>query len=416
MEDLSRNVPPTSPPPARVPTMWPTTRPGFPVALVALLLLPASVAGQVYTGTWETTNNAGGTTVVTLQQTGERVSGTLSGNGTTATLQGVLEEGLVVGAVTGGPIESRLWFEAELEDEGLALTLISSLPDGSPNYDEMTTLLFERRTAGGGAGAATGGGAAGAAAGAAAAAVGGADPWVGIFSDGSVTVDLQGSGGRYTGTVRVAGQEFPLAVSGGSSELSGAFRTAEGEFPVTLRRTGTEMVLTTGGVSYPLRVAGTAAAPTNPLAPAPRPAAPAQPAQGEGGGGGIHDGTPLAQEWVQHLAGKMATRRSSSVSTGPGGVDGGMSSRTDVHLCPSGEFAFQGRSRLSLDVGGVAGNSRGDSQGAGRWRILTQGNVAGIELRYNDGSVELYRLDYQNGQTLVDGQRWLVVPSEVCGY
>jgi hypothetical protein len=133
-------------------------------------------------------------------------------------------------------------------------------------------------------------------------------------------------------------------------------------------------------------------------------------------GGGIHDGTPLAQEWVQHLAGKMATQRSSSLSTGPGGVDGGTSSRTDMHLCPSGEFTFQGRSRLSLDVGGVSGNSRGDSQGSGRWRILTQGEVAGVELRYNDGSVELYRLDYQDGQTLVDGQRWLVVPSELCGY
>jgi hypothetical protein len=404
-------------------------RPALPVALaVLLLLLPGCGSAQSYTGTWETTNNVGGTTVVSLQQTGQNVTGTLSGNGVSATLQGVIEDGLVVGAVTGGPVEGRLWFEAELEDGGLALTLVSSLPDGSPNYNEMTTLLFERRTSGEGRGgmAGTVGGGLPAPA---PPATGGGDPWVGSFSDGSVTVKLQGSGGQYTGSVRVEQQEFPLAVSGAGSELSGSFRTAEGDFPVTLRRSATELVLTTGGVSYPLQItsAGSAAG-NNPLAPGggrvgavpaqPAPGTPpGAPAAGGGSGGGIHDGTPLAQEWVQHLAGKMATQRSSSVSTGPGGVvDGGSSSRTDVHLCPSGEFVYQGSSRLSLDVGGISGNSRGDSGASGRWRILTQGDVAGIELRYNDGSVELYRLDYQDGRTLVDGQRWLVVPSEICGY
>lgn len=275
------------------------TRPGFPAALAALLLLPASLAAQ-YTGTWETTNNVGGTTVVTLQQTGDNVTGTLSGNGTTARLQGVIEEGLVVGAVTGGPVELRLWFEAELEDEGLVLTLISSLPDGSPNYDEMSTLLFDRRTAGGSAGAAAGGVNPGAAAGA-------------------------------------------------------------------------------GGM---------------------------------GGDGAIDDGTPLAREWVQHLAGNMATQ----MSRYDGGLGGGMTSRTDVHLCPNGEFAIQSNDQVGIDAGGAWGNARGNSATSGRWRILTQGEVAGIELRYGNGQVELYRLDYQNGQTLVDGQRWLVTPSNACGW
>lgn len=410
----------------------PLCLPGLLFALAALPLLPGSLGAQPYTGTWETANSTGGTTVVTLQQVGDNVSGTLSGSGTTARLQGVLEDGVVVGSVTGGPIELRLWFEAEVEDGGLLLTLISSLPDGSPNYDETTTLLFERRTAGGEVSAAPGAGGGGVGAGTPP--PGGGDPWLGIFSDGSVTLDLQGGNGRYSGTVRVAGQEFPLEVQGGATELQGAFRTADGDFPVTLRRTGAELILTTDGVSYPLRVAGApvaapAPAAANPLAPGggrqggsgqPSAPAPATVATATPGGaaapsraaGGLpHDGTPLGQEWFQHLAGKMATQ----MSRYDGGGGGGMTSRTDVHLCPGGEFAMRGNSQVGIDVGDVWAGAGGPSASSGHWRILTQGNVAGIELTFGNGTVELYRLDYQNGQTLVDGQRWLVTPSNLCG-
>jgi hypothetical protein len=41
--------------------------------------------------------------------------------------------------------------------------------------------------------------------------------------------------------------------------------------------------------------------------------------------------------------------------------------------------------------------------------------VVGIELRYGNGAVEQHRLDYQDGATYVDGERWYITPSETCG-
>jgi hypothetical protein len=129
-------------------------------------------------------------------------------------------------------------------------------------------------------------------------------------------------------------------------------------------------------------------------------------------GGALDDGTPLGRQWSQFLAGKKATRLSSYSSSGG---SGGYSSRTEVHLCAGGEFALSGSSSVTVDVGDAGGYSAGQRSGQGRWRIITQGDVAGIELRYANGEVEQYRLDYQNEQTLVNGERWFVTPSEACG-
>jgi hypothetical protein len=97
------------------------------------------------------------------------------------------------------------------------------------------------------------------------------------------------------------------------------------------------------------------------------------------------------------------------------GSAGGYSSRTDVHLCANGQFAMSGSNLVSVDVGDAGGYSGGNTGGQGTWRIITQGNVVGVELRYADGQAEQHRLDYQDDKTYVDGERWLITPSEVCG-
>jgi len=131
---------------------------------------------------------------------------------------------------------------------------------------------------------------------------------------------------------------------------------------------------------------------------------------GPGPGGRLDDGTPLGQQWVQSLAGRKATRMSSYSS----GDAGGYSSRTDVHLCSTGEFAILDRSSVTVDVGGAFGNSFGSGTDRGRWRILTQGPLAGIELQYANGQVERYRLERRGNQTYVEGERWLITPSGAC--
>jgi hypothetical protein len=96
------------------------------------------------------------------------------------------------------------------------------------------------------------------------------------------------------------------------------------------------------------------------------------------------------------------------------GLEGGYTSSTEYHLCRSGEFLLKQSSSTSVDVGGAYGYSGGKNNRSGTWRIITQGQLVGIELRYSDGEVVQARLDYQNGQTLVDGERWLIGRSEVC--
>jgi hypothetical protein len=118
------------------------------------LLAAAPASSQTYTGSYAAPNDRGGQTVVMLRQVGDTVVGTLAGNGSTFQLKGVLEDGTVVGAVTGMP-GGGLWFEAELDGRDLHLTLVGAGADGQPDYAQMSTLVFMRQ---GGDGAAAGDG------------------------------------------------------------------------------------------------------------------------------------------------------------------------------------------------------------------------------------------------------------------
>lgn len=368
------------------------------------LLVAAPAAAQSYDGSYAARNDQGGQTVVTLRQQGEKVTGTIVGSGSTFQLNGVLEEGAIVGAVTGAP-GGGLWFEAELDEGTLYLTLIGTGADGQPDYEQASTLVFARQGA-------AGEGNPLAAAGANPLAKP-ADPWVGVFSDGTLVLQLQGGEGDYTGSAELAGQRFPVAVRGAGASLSGSFRSPDGEFPLTLQLSGTTVVASTGGATYTLH-RGAAGAGANPLAGGAAPAGGAGvqgSAQAVGGGGGLDDGTALGREWSQFFAGKKATKMSSYSS----GSAGGYSSRTDVHLCANGQFAMSGSSLVSVDVGDAGGYSGGNTGGQGTWRIITQGSVVGIELRYANGQAEQHRLDYQDDKTYIDGERWFITPSEACG-
>ena len=110
------------------------------------------------------------------------------------------------------------------------------------------------------------------------------------------------------------------------------------------------------------------------------------------------------------LAGKKVTYISSYSS----GISGGYTAKIEVHLCSSGQFLYRDQSNVSVDVPGAYGYSGGNQGDTGTWHIITQGNVAGIELRHNGGNVEQYRLDYQGGKTFANGTRVYVTPGEVC--
>lgn len=216
-----------------------------------------------------------------------------------------------------------------------------------------------------------------------------ADPWAGTYVSPQLTLVLQGQNGRYTGTATLNGQSFPVTLQSSAEGLTGSYRANGMDFPMSLTRNGDGVILGADGESVAL-------------------------SRGTGAGGSAPQraeaASPLAEQWHNHLAGNMAARYSRYSS----GLEGGYSSKTEYHLCRNGEFLFQSSSSVSVDVGGAYGHSGGDRGQRGTWRIITQGDLAGIELRYQSGEVVQARLDYQNGQTLVDGERWLIGRSEIC--
>jgi hypothetical protein len=97
------------------------------------------------------------------------------------------------------------------------------------------------------------------------------------------------------------------------------------------------------------------------------------------------------------------------------GSAGGYSSRTDYHLCSNGRFHMNDQTSESVDDGGAYGYSGGSDATSGTWRIITQGQLVGIELRYKNGEVSQHRLQYEDNATYIDGNRWYITQTDQCG-
>ena len=120
----------------------------------------------------------------------------------------------------------------------------------------------------------------------------------------------------------------------------------------------------------------------------------------------IETDTPLAQQWDQHLRGKKLTQLS-SYSSGGGG--GGYSSERVAFFCRDGSFLYFASSSVSVygSMGG-SGSSSGTTETTGTWRVVTEGDVAALEIQNDRGEHGYMRLEFQNGKTFVDGTRTFV--------
>jgi hypothetical protein len=220
----------------------------------------------------------------------------------------------------------------------------------------------------------------------------------GTMAVDEIHADLQGSPeeNAIVGTINGLGQAMYFQAELGGEGLTFVLVPADAQGNPNYDA-AQELAFRRGTAALPTEQAGNTAEATS----AAEPAAEA---------GGVSDGTPLGNEWAAFLSGKKVTVMDRYSS----GTDGGYTSRTDVYLCSSGQFLFRGQSDMSVDVGGAYGYSGGNQSNSGRWHIITQGKLAGIELRYGNGTVEQYRLDHQNGATYADGKRVYVTPAEVC--
>lgn len=135
----------------------------------------------------------------------------------------------------------------------------------------------------------------------------------------------------------------------------------------------------------------------------------AQPAGAGSAAGGLTDGAPQSQQWLQLLNGKLLQQMDSYTS----GTSGGYSSRKRLYLAPNGQFQYDSTSTVSVYVPGATGGGNQD-KGTGRWQIVTRGGQSYLVLQWSDGREQsIIRLDYQNNQTFLDGTRTFVTnPNE----
>ncbi|MDH3222762.1 MAG: hypothetical protein OEO23_03530 [Gemmatimonadota bacterium] len=372
-------------------------------ALIAALMLsiPFAVACQApdFAGTYSMAADDGGQVVITLHPSGGNAyAGTMANGGLEWQLAGDVYEDALTGTVDTG--QGTLAFEAYVFHDELEFILVQLGPDGQPDVDNGQEFIFTRT-------------AAAASAGPSAPRLPGsssppqADPFVGTFSDGQMTLQLQGGDGHYSGQISVGPESFPVSAQRKDGRIEGVMNAANGQYGFYLTATESGVDLDNAGEVIALaRVGGEPGrlgeAPPDPQSASPRDV------------GGEPDTSPLATQWRQVLAGKKVTYTSSYNSSSLGG--GGFSTRNVYHICSDGRFAFSDNSSVTLNSPqapdlGTPGSADG---GSGTWRIVTEGQLAGIELRFNSGEVAVYRLDMQNGQVYANGDRVYVTPGEVC--
>lgn len=390
-------------------------------AIALVVFVPTlATAAEAFHGTFTVPNQVGGVMKLTLARSGSSATGTLDSNDVTMRLQGTIEDDVMTGTLTGPA--GTLFFEAVTFENELWLTLYGTDSQGQPNLDDATEIDFTRegtapipapgRDQGQNAEAAPDAGGVNPLSGRA-----NGDPYVGTFSDGNVTLQLAGQGGRYRGQVTTGGVSYPVQAQTGFQGLEGLIEAPDGQYPIAAVAQGDGLFVVSGGMQYRLvRQTGAAdgAAGTGAM---PDPQAGSGAPEGAGTTNakrnlapGFTEDHPQVREWVQFLSGKKLTRMSSYSS----GSAGGYSARTDLYLCSDRRFSLRDESSVSVDVGGAFGNTGGVEGGQGRWYVITNGQVVGLILEHANGQVDEVRMDYQDQKTFANGERVYVTPAEVC--
>lgn len=108
-------------------------------------------------------------------------------------------------------------------------------------------------------------------------------------------------------------------------------------------------------------------------------------------GAGWTSESALARQWAERLTGSVFSR---TERTG-GGSSGSATKDMSIAFCGAGRALYEERFVLSVSVPGMGGgNTSRDAEGA-RWRAITSGNTAAIEVRTKAG--ETFQLGIRAG-------------------
>jgi hypothetical protein len=116
--------------------------------------------------------------------------------------------------------------------------------------------------------------------------------------------------------------------------------------------------------------------------------------------GPLSDSTPLAQQWLAKLKGKLV-RQFHNYS--------GMSSEKFHYLNADGTYVYKSTSMVSVDVAGASGMSAGSNANTGRWRIREQGGELALEVRFNNGETRLMPITQEGRNWYLNGEKAFAV-------
>jgi hypothetical protein len=117
----------------------------------------------------------------------------------------------------------------------------------------------------------------------------------------------------------------------------------------------------------------------------------------------LADNTPLAQQWLQKLRGKMIRQFYASQ---------GMSSDKRHYLNADGTYSYRRNSMVAIDVPGASASSIGNNNSAGRWRIRDVGGQVMLEVHYNSGETGQFRITQDARNWYLDGEKAFAVEPE----
>lgn len=243
------------------------------LAACALLMI-GSARAQNFTGTYTLPNQTGVVTLTLKQDARGRVTGTLSGSGSTFQIQGEVEGEDLVALASGaggggGGGGGGAYLEGHLEGNGIRVILAEMGPNNQPRYGQARELMFTRQGAGAVVGAAPtaspGPGnplAATAPGGNPLARAATPDPYTGTFVGSDLRVTFRRSGEEYRGTINVQGSDYPLTARPVGDRLTGSFASGGTTYLFEAQVQANLLSLVSDGQTFTLQRQGTSSGPT----------------------------------------------------------------------------------------------------------------------------------------------------------